>query len=87
MNYNNLDNNEIEKIEWDYLENCWIDNLGNSYKSVVDVPEDLKYSCIDNPSLLKYYDIPENLYNFVEFPKKIGKLKVRVKHQKGNYTT
>jgi hypothetical protein len=31
----------IDCIEWDDLENCWIDNLGNCYKTIQDIPKEL----------------------------------------------
>lgn len=30
---------EVDTLEWDYLDNRWIDNLGNCYKTLYDVPQ------------------------------------------------
>ena len=34
-----VDNKLIQVIEWDYLENQYIDNVGNLYKTIDDIPE------------------------------------------------
>ena len=47
----------IETIEWDDLENGFIDNLGNCYKSITDIPEELDIEWIENPKLSKFYSL------------------------------
>lgn len=34
---------EILTIEFDYLENAYIDNLGNVYKTIDNIPEEYKH--------------------------------------------
>jgi len=34
-----LTDEEVDTLEWDDLDNSWIDNLGNCYKTLYDVPQ------------------------------------------------
>jgi hypothetical protein len=51
---------DIEWIKWNEQEYCWVDNLGNCYMSVIDIPEDLNISWVVNPSLVEYYKLKTN---------------------------
>lgn len=33
----------IMEITWDYLEDCYLDNEGNSYKTLEDIPQHLHH--------------------------------------------
>lgn len=33
---------DIDNIEWDYLEDKYIDNQGNIYKTIEDIPENYR---------------------------------------------
>lgn len=35
--------NDIGSIEYDYIEQCYIDEDGNTYKTIEDIPEDMRY--------------------------------------------
>ena len=45
----------LQWIEWDDLENAWIDNLGFCYKSFQDIKENFAIYWDDNPKLNRYY--------------------------------
>ena len=49
-------------INWCEYKYCWIDSFENHYMSVIDMPEDLQISWVDNPSLLQYYALYCNLF-------------------------
>lgn len=34
---------DIEVIEWDYLEHRYIDNIGNLYRTIDDIPENIRH--------------------------------------------
>jgi len=34
---------DIQVIDWDYLEHRYIDNVGNMYKTIDDIPEDIQH--------------------------------------------
>jgi len=46
---------DVEWIKWSEQDYWWVDDLGNCYMSVIDIPEDLMISWVANPSLMKYY--------------------------------
>ncbi len=48
---------QIETVEWDDLEDAFIDNLGNCYKTINDIPEELNIEWIENPKISKFYSL------------------------------
>lgn len=60
----------VNNIEWDYLENAWVDNLGNIYKNSTDIPRENWIYCL-----------PEHLRQYVQ-PIKPVKLCVKTKGKK-----
>ena len=44
---------DVEWIKWSEQDYWWVDDLGNCYMSVIDIPEDLMISWVANPSLMK----------------------------------
>lgn len=62
----------IDTIEWDYLENAWIDNLGNIYKTAKDIP-------IEN----WIYALPGHLRQYAR-PIKTPKVSIKKKQKRLN---
>lgn len=52
----------IEVIEWDDLENAYIDNLGNCYQTITDIQEQFNnISWVEHPVLSKFYCLQEHV--------------------------
>lgn len=54
--------NDIYTIQFDHVQNAFIDNLGNCYQTITDIQEQFNnISWVEHPVLSKFYCLQEHV--------------------------